>query len=268
MKQTDWLDVINDLFELAKKELDSIPLTNKTGKINIKGDESIEMDVRIEELFIDYIKEHDLPADIFSEEIGTVSFHKNPQYLIVFDPLDGSTNYKLGHKILPYGVLIAIYAKSNPKLRDVMVAGMLDHPTSKIWIYDGLKTKEVKKDLVILSKIWPIHRSTPIQVDLYYKENYQKFSAMAGNLHIKNIGSTVGSILYLLTQTAAVYGSVCMRPEEVGAMYGLIKGAGGVVVDHRGNDLSEQDFNSDKTYEILAGNKRIVEFCVEELNKK
>jgi fructose-1,6-bisphosphatase len=97
------------MIRIAQEAINGPILTEETGIINVKGDHQIGMDVRIEELLIEYIKENNLPVNIFSEEQGVINFHQNPKFLVAFDPLDGSTNSKLGKNILPYGLLIAFY---------------------------------------------------------------------------------------------------------------------------------------------------------------
>ncbi len=56
-----------------------------------------------------------------------------------------------------------------------------------------------------------------------------------------------------------------MRPEEIGTMVSLIKGAGGIAVNLKGEDLEDEFFSTDKTYQLLAGNKKVVEFLVDKL---
>jgi len=57
------------------------------------------------------------------------------------------------------------------------------------------------------------------------------------------MGSTIGNLSYVLKNIAAGLGGVCMRPEEIGAIVSLIKGAGGIAVNHKGEDLGEEDFS-------------------------
>ncbi|MBI2075004.1 MAG: hypothetical protein HYT83_04180 [Candidatus Levybacteria bacterium] len=42
----------------------------------------------------------------------------------------------------------------------------------------------------------------------------------------------------------------------------LVKGAGGLVVNHHGVDLAEESFDPEKTYQIIAGCPNIVEFTL------
>lgn len=239
-------------------------LTEEIGTTNAKGDKTIDMDVKIEKALIDYIKKNNIPANIFSEEIGIIKFHPKPKYIIAFDPLDGSTNYKIGKNFYPFGTLISIYKGLNPKLKDVLVSGAIEYSHDLAWIYTNNKTTDLKRHIIKLKNDWVTDRHTPIYLDLYYREGYLKYTQIAQKLFIRNMGSTIGNLSYVLENVAAGLGGVCMRPEEIGAIVSLVKGAGGIAVDHQGKDLGEEKFFSDKTYQILAGAKNVINFAVEQ----
>lgn len=241
------------------------PLTSEVGTINAKGDKTIGMDVKVEEALIDYIKKNNIPANIFSEEIGEIKFHPNPEYFIAFDPLDGSTNYKIGKNIFPYGLLIAVYKGLQPKLNEVIASGAIEYTKDLMWIYEDGKTTDQDGNAVLLKQDWVLSKSTPIFLDLYYKEGYEMYRPLAQQLFIRNIGSTIGNLSYVLSNIAAGLGGVCMRPEEIGAIYSLIKGAGGITVNHKGEDIGETAFTPNTTYQILAGSKTIINFAIEQL---
>jgi len=257
---------IRQILLIGKNVIASSPLlANETGIINVKGDKTIGMDVKMEQEIISYIKKNNLPVDIFSEEIGTIKFHPNPTHTIVFDPLDGSTNYKLGKNLLPYGLLIACYNGLTPRFKDVVASGAIEYTTNLGWIYDGKITRSLDNKVVKLDKRWNISKSTPVYLDLYYKKAYDAFSLLPEKVHIRWMGSNIGSLTYTLAQVSAVMGAYQMRPEEIGTMVSLIKGAGGVALDHKGNDLGEVVFSTENTYQILAGNKDVVNFMVNQL---
>jgi fructose-1,6-bisphosphatase/inositol monophosphatase family enzyme len=220
------------------------------------------MDQQIEEALINYVKLKKIPANIYSEEIGTVKFHSTPKYLIVFDPLDGSTNYAIGKNLLPFGLLIAVFKGVSPKLGDVVVAGASEYTTNSKFIFDGKKTTTFNGKSINLNKKWAINSSTPIYLDLYYKKGYKAFLPIAQQLHIRWTGSNIGSLNYVMHKMAGLMGAVCMRPEEIGTMVALIIGAGGVAIDHKGKNLINENFSTKKTYQLLAGNKKVVQSTI------
>jgi len=259
MTKSKLIHHVKEMMRLGEKIIKSNPiLSEETGKINEGGDRTIKMDQQIEEALINYVKSKKIPANIYSEEIGTVELHPNPKYLIVFDPLDGSTNYAIGKNLLPYGLLISVFNGISPKLGDVIAAGASEYTTNSKFIFNGRKTTTFDGKQISLNKNWKISSSTPIYLDLYYEKGYKTFVPIAQQLHIKWTGSNIGSLNYVMHQMAGLMGAVCMRPEEIGTMVGLITGAGGVAVDHKGNNLKNEKFSVNKTYQILAGNKKVV----------
>lgn len=255
-----------EMLKLGRQYVQDNPILNReTGVVNAKGDHSIEMDLKIEELFIKYLKRNSLPVNIFSEEIGTLNFHPNPKFLVAFDPLDGSTNYKYGKGLLPFGTLITFYNGINPHLSDIITAAAIEYTRDLIWVYDGNKTIDLKGNPVKLKTDWQIHRSIPVYLDLYYREAYERYLPLAQQIFIRNTGSTIGNLSYVLSNAAAGLGSVCMRAEEIGTVFALIKGAGGVTSDHKGNNLDAEKFDPEKTYSILAGAMNIMEFAVKQM---
>lgn len=251
------------MIELGKEIILNNPiLSEEMGTTNAKGDKTIAMDAKIEDALVEYIKKNNIAANIFSEEIGEIKFHADPKFLISFDPLDGSTNYKIGKNIYPYGLLIAVYEGTSPKLKDVVAAGAVEYSQNLIWYYDQGKTYTDTGEVVVLKPDWEVSKSTPFFLDLYYKEGYELYRPLAQQIFIRNIGSTIGNLSYVLSNIASGLGGVSMRPEEIGAIYSLVKGAGGITVDHKGNDIGENKFSPETNHQILAGAKNIVEHAV------
>lgn len=262
------IDHVKKMVKLGKKIINDNPiLSEEIGTTNAKGDKTIAMDAKIEDALVDYIKTNNISANIFSEEIGEIKFHKNPKYLISFDPLDGSTNYKIGKEIYPYGLLIAVYKGASPKLEDVVVAAAIEYSRNLIWYYFDGKTVTDKGEAVLLKPDWEVSKSTPFFLDLYYKEGYELYRPLVQKIFIRNIGSTIGNLSYVLSNIASGLGGVCMRTEEIGAIYALVKGAGGITVDHNGKDIGENRFSRETSHQILAGAKNIVEYTVKLLNE-
>lgn len=217
---------VRKMLLLGKSIITTSPLlTNEVGTINKKGEKTIGMDVKIEGAMIDYVKKNNIPANIFSEEIGTIKFHPNPQYLIAFDPLDGSINYKIGKNIYPFGFLIAIYKGLNPKLKDVITSGAIEYTKDIAWVFDGYKTTTIHRDITKLRNDWVVNKSTPVYLDLHYKEGYEAYRSLAQQILIRNVGSLIGNLSYVLNNIAAGLGGVYIQPEEIGAIYSLIKGS-------------------------------------------
>lgn len=263
MKDSQLLSHVKSMISLGKEIVSCNPiLSENVGTTNAKGDKTIAMDAKIEDALVEYIKKNNIPANIFSEEIGEIKFHNDPKYLISFDPLDGSTNYKIGKNIFPYGLLICVYKGINPHLKNVIVSGAIEYTQDLSWFYYEGKTYDKDGEQILLKNDWEVSKSTPIFLDTYYKEGYEIYRPLAQKLFIRNIGSTIGNLSYVLSNIASGLGGVCMRPEEIGTIYSLVKGAGGITVNHKGEDIGDNRFSPDINHQILAGSKKTINYAV------
>jgi fructose-1,6-bisphosphatase/inositol monophosphatase family enzyme len=259
----NWTEHIHKILLLVQNIIQSNPsLFKPTGKINTKGDRTIEMDEKIESDVINYLKNNDLPVSVYSEEIGFIQIHKKPSYLLVFDPLDGSSNYKFGKGLLPFGFLISCYKGSHPALSDIVASGALEHTTNSSWIYDGKQTFDKNGDKISLSTSWDINRSTPVYFDLYYKDVYNSLLSLPEKVHVRWNGSTISSLLYTLSGASSLMGTKRMTPEEIGAVYSLLKGAGAKITDFSGIEVDKTPFNIQNHYQIIAGDSKVLDYVV------
>lgn len=101
--------IAEDLASLLRKYFG----LDEYGKIigtGVSGDQSRYIDIVAEEYVVNEVKKRDLPAWVISEERGQWILHREPEYFILVDPLDGSLNYALR---IPFAsVSIAIYRKA------------------------------------------------------------------------------------------------------------------------------------------------------------
>ena len=171
--------------EYARKYSGLIGLTEETGATNYKGDNTLQMDAALERILIHYIKENLPSARIYSEEIGEVTQETEvPKYLIALDPLDGSTNYKVGKGLLPHGTLIAVYNGETPTLvDDVLVAGMIEYTTGQGFVCADGKTTTLDGTPVTIPN-WPVEKNTPVYLDLYHPKGYLAYADFADSLFI------------------------------------------------------------------------------------
>lgn len=262
-------DHLTQLLKISQQELQSGErLTQETGAINSGGDHTIGMDTKLENLFIDYIQSNKIPTDIYSEEIGFIPFQGDAKYLIAFDPLDGSTNYRVGNEFLPYGSLFAIYQGKEPRLKDIVAAGAYEATQDTTWLFDGKSTKNLKTGKTVkLKKKVEIKKTTGIYIDLYYHQAFELFNKVADRTHIKWNGSNISSLMYVLTGAGVMMGAIGMKAEEIGAMTALITGAGGIAKKTNGDDLLSEKFNWEGKYPLLAGVESVVDFVTEKLKK-
>lgn len=258
---------IIQIIHLVKDLLDQTPHANqKIESINSNGEHSIAMDLKIENAVVEYIKTNELPYKIFAEEGGDIEVCTNPQFYITFDPLDGSTNYSFGKNLLPYGFLISIYNNLNPKISDVITAGAFEYTTKQMWIFNQGKTYSIPSNTeVSLDDVIHPDLHTPVYIDLYRKKSYDFYGKIAEKVFIRNTGSTIGNLNLTLSKASTMLAGSIIKPEEIGSLYALIKGAGGKVTDESGEDLGNISFSSNRSYDVIAGNPGIVDFTLQQL---
>lgn len=236
-------------------------------QLNQKGEAPIQMDIELDETILGYLREYNLPIRFLSEESHWQDITPNPRYTLITDPLDGSVNYAngKGQALMPHGTFITIFRGLEPTLNDVVASGAILYPQNASWLYNGHQTHDMDGRRVSIRSDWIFGQKTPVYFDLYYKQGYEAYRCFAEKIFIRNTGSTIGNTSLVLTNHAAALGGVCMRAEEVGAVYSLIKGAGGLVVDHQGRDVGFNYVDIDRTYQILAGSLGVIPQMVNEL---
>lgn len=259
----DFASHILAMLRLGRRTVRRNPFLNRElGKADVKGVRTVVMDLHLDQIFLGYIKKHNLPVGLYSEESGLTSFHSKPTHFLAIDPLDGSTNYKLGKGLLPFGTFIAIYRGLEPRLKDVVAAGAVEYTRNLLWIYDGKRTLGENSRIVRISPGWQPGQSTPLYTELFYKESYEMHRPLAQKVFIRESGSAIGNLSYVLAGAAAGM-SGCMRAEEIGAVCALIKGAGGLIVAPDGGSIFKEKLAFDRTYRALGGSKKVVSFVFE-----
>ncbi|GLT53176.1 hypothetical protein SLA2020_264660 [Shorea laevis] len=101
-------------------------LIGLAGETNVQGEEQKKMDVLSNEVFVKALVSSGRTCILVSEEDDEATFvepSKRGRYIVVFDPLDGSSNIDCGVSI---GTIFGIYGvknKDNPTLEDVLQPG-------------------------------------------------------------------------------------------------------------------------------------------------
>ena len=85
---------------------------------------------------------------------------------------------------------------------------------------------------------------------------------------IRNSGSSIGNLALTLEGVSTALGGSKVKPEEIGTIYALIKGAGGKIINQQGQDFGNITFSADNTYDILAGNPYVIDFLKRIIIKK
>ena len=124
-------------------------ILGKAGKENIQGESQAKLDVMANDIFISTLRKRGEICGLASEELEDYlvfddSIHKNAKYVVLIDPLDGSSNIDVG---ITVGTIFSIYRRITPEggkveLKDYLqpgtnqvAAGYLIYGTSTILVY-------------------------------------------------------------------------------------------------------------------------------------
>lgn len=119
------------------------------GAVNVQGEEQMKLDVFADQVLINVLKNSSDCAGIASEEndsfVAFTDEHSmNSKYVVLFDPLDGSSNIDVNASI---GTIFCIYKRVSPlgqpcnqddflqKGRNIMAAGYVIYGSSTMLVY-------------------------------------------------------------------------------------------------------------------------------------
>ncbi|TVZ26699.1 D-fructose 1,6-bisphosphatase [Gillisia sp. Hel_I_86] len=124
-------------------------ILGKAGQENIQGESQAKLDVMANEIFVSTLRNRGEICGLASEELEDYlvfedNIHKNAEYIVLIDPLDGSSNIDVD---ITVGTIFSIYRRITPKgtkaeLIDFLqpgnkqvAAGYLIYGTSTILVY-------------------------------------------------------------------------------------------------------------------------------------
>ncbi len=91
--------------------LDNLDMAKiRTGNSNPFGDKTLVLDQSAEDSAIAVLESSDISYMILTEEKGLIQARKRPEYLVVMDPIDGSTNLERGIPLCSVGISAIPYS--------------------------------------------------------------------------------------------------------------------------------------------------------------
>jgi fructose-1,6-bisphosphatase I len=148
------ISVINQLVlasKIVSKDINRAGLTailGSTGSVNIQDEEQQKLDAYADDLFIEILRQSPYVAAVATEEKPDLipfddDFHKNGQYIVYMDPIDGSSNIDVNVSI---GTNFAIFRRkssSGPLTKNdylqpgknVIAAGYVVYGASTMLVY-------------------------------------------------------------------------------------------------------------------------------------
>lgn len=251
---------------------DTIKEIGSAGKAEVDDGDSVNTsttaDHAVSEALCKFYQESGVPADLYSEELGRVE-HNNPEFLIGWDDIDGTENWRRAQGSMPYATIIFVYTGAQPQFKDALVAVIREHISGNTWY--AVKGKGCyfqklgeKAHRCYTSGQTGLDKKTGIRLDLYALRDSgdtDTASCLHERAWVKDAGSSgfhLASVSSGLTD--AFVNSAC-KTHEFGAGILLIKEAGGFVSDWQGNSYNEMLFNFNAKYPVVCA-------ATEELGRK
>ncbi len=165
--------------------------------IGAGGDLTKSFDKVIEDMLVNGIREiFNDEVLIVTEELGVRSFSGEPKWLVIMDPVDGSTNYDAGIPWVSISLAVAPLKSSNVRVNDIELAMVGDVFGDKIYTYLRGRVKVNGKDIRRLKR--------PKNVLLGYFESPDAYSIVPKYFRIRgrkaalrSLGSIALEIVYV-----------------------------------------------------------------------
>lgn len=229
----------------------------ETVEKNKFGDTALRADIEAEKAIIKIFESKDLPVKMLSEEHGEQDFGENQQFLAVLDGIDGSGWYKKDRENGRYGTMFAIFNGTDPRYDDYIFCGIVEHATSRLFyatkgngsffidLLTGEKQKITTSGQTVLDK-----EQITIKVDeepnnAWFPLIQNFFLAKLSGYKRPHLAATSAHYVDLVSGECGLV-LECTRKGnlELGVGFGLVKEAGGVIVDLSGKDIGDRKFSS------------------------
>jgi inositol-phosphate phosphatase/L-galactose 1-phosphate phosphatase/histidinol-phosphatase len=212
-------------------------------------------DQAAEEAMVSIIVENFPSHAIYGEENGWMCKEKSADYVWVLDPIDGTKSFITGKPL--FGTLIALLYKGKP------ILGIIDQPVLRErWIgISGKKTtlngEEVStRSCAKLSQAY-LYTTSP---HLFSGATEEAFARVRNKVKVPLYGCDCYAYALLASGYVDLVVETDLKPYDFLALIPVIEGAGGVITDWKGHQLSWEASSESHptTFNVVAaGDKQI-----------
>lgn len=274
--------------ELKKLCLKALAVASNTikkigsaGKVEVVDNDAVntssQADHAVSEALFQFFQDSTVPAVLYSEELGKVA-HPSPSFLIGWDDIDGTDNWRRAEGSMPYATIIFVYAGCKPKFNDALVAVLCEHISGNIWYAvqgEGcyFKARDMRKfKRCSTSGETRLYEKTAVRIDSFAMRDsghVEIVDCLIKKSWIKDAGSSGYHFAAVAHGSADAFVNSSCKGHEFGAGYLLITEAGGFVSDWRGNSYTQKSFEFDGKYLVLcAATERLGKEILTVINKK
>lgn len=232
--------------QLGEDGLTEVPSPNQFGELVLKAD------VEAENAVLESLRKSELPIRVVSEEHGVTDLTEHSELFGILDGIDGTSQYKEGRDRLRYATMLGIALGTDPKYKDYLFSGIMEHSTNRLWIGlrgqgsflvdpSGSRTQINTSAETVFGKSTRIYALTPEYNDTARKhltnltESYQTQEVVSLAISYVDVASGQADLEVGVTRK---------RNLEQMIAHGLITEAGGVMVDINGKSIANQRYLS------------------------
>jgi len=114
------------------KTINKISHSENKKNINVDGDLQKPLDIKSDEIIIDYLKKSPVAGYASEEQEGFIDFKNNNEFIVFADPLDGSSNIDVNVSI---GTIFSIMPKNNLLLDKAFTQSGSKQKSSGFFVY-------------------------------------------------------------------------------------------------------------------------------------
>ncbi|MHA1264795.1 MAG: inositol monophosphatase family protein [Candidatus Helarchaeota archaeon] len=211
-----------------------------------------KIDACAEDVVINYLREKHLDIALYSEEIGEITFGTAPQYSMILDPIDGTSNSLRG---LPFFSTSIAIAKGS-RVEDIIFGYIRNYLTGEIFFGDQTGAY-FNKTRMKSSTNRPLNQ-TLVSLYSYNSVNLQLIKKILRKIRkMRLLGAVSLELAYVGCQK--LDGLIDLRGDllvsDIAAGMWIVQQAGGVVTDADGKVISGK-IDITQGYSLIAtGNK-------------
>lgn len=259
---------IEILRKIGKRLLTEIPLIKqilltKTVGIGAAGDKTFLIDKKAEEIIISGLDDSGEALTIVSEEIGTQEM-KGGGRKVIIDPIDGTKNAISG---IPFYCTSIAVADGN-KVGDIELVYVVNLVNGdEFWAEKG-KGAFLKGEKIYTQRDDGLYL-TAYEIQSPGKDIPRIMSLLSKSRKTRCLGATALDLAYLACGAISVF--VSPSPSRVFDFAGgwlLVREAGGIFTDIKGNPIDNLEVGLKKSYSLLvSGNERLHEMALRLLGR-
>jgi myo-inositol-1(or 4)-monophosphatase len=240
-----------ECIDKARKYLISPKVSFDVIGVNVSGDVSKRFDIEAEDIIMNCLKNFLGGFVMIGEERG-VRVVGEPEWIIVVDPVDGSTNFTYDIPWSSISVAIAPYTK-DAKVKDIVFAVVSEITRDRVYIFDISSI-----DVVNFKR-----KSPPAPIALGYFESPEAYKPLINyimmssrRLTIRSLGSAALDIVYVGLGNAEVFidARAKLRNVDVAAALRIAIALGAKAIDCSNSfkDATEISINSVEKVRCIA----------------